>query len=285
MATRFEYYIFGDTHFRNLYPATWQCQTFTPTATHNLTSAIIKLYRYLGVPEGNVEVRIRATEDGKPTGPDLASSSRVASSLTTGTAGAWYTFTLSVAVRLEAGQTYAIIAYAPEARSDAQVRMKYDAIGAEYSGGEGGTSTNSGDTWSMASGGDFLFEEWGNQLVSKTLQVKWNVLAITQVSDTLQVKWNVLTSAAKSIEYRWGVLALVSQSAQLIFSVRALTGDSLQVVFNILTPVSHSVQFVFNILTPVNKAVRFVFNVSGITKYVELHLRRRKSLSLTLKWR
>lgn len=53
----------------NVYGATWEAQTFTPTVTHDITSVKLYLSRAAGASPGIITVSIKATEPGLPEKP------------------------------------------------------------------------------------------------------------------------------------------------------------------------------------------------------------------------
>ena len=160
MATRGEYYITGDDANLEILAATWWYQTFTPLASHNLTSVKLLLYR-IGSP-GTVTASIRTTDvNGKPTGNDLCSGTINGNTLTTDNAGDWYEITQGAGYNVVAGTKYAIVVRAPSGDASNMLVWRWDSTSATYTGGNAGKSENSGSTWTGYSFADCMFEEWG----------------------------------------------------------------------------------------------------------------------------
>ena len=99
------------------------------------------------------------------------------------------------------------------------------------------------------------------ELVSDTLQAKWNILKF--VSDTINYKWNVRATLSKTIQYIWNVRTLVNKTLQPIWNVLVTVNDTLQAIFNVRALVSKANQFiwdVFTILYPTAKTIKFLWH-------------------------
>ena len=161
MATKYEYYNTGDDDWITLYGVTWGGQTFTPAIAHKISEVKLKLFR-VGSP-GTVTVSIRATDaSGHPTGSDLCSGTIDGNSLTTDTAGDWYSISLGDGYDLAKDTKYAIVLRAPAGNPNNRPCIRLDASSPTYTGGCREWSSNSGGTWSSDTARDYMFEEWGN---------------------------------------------------------------------------------------------------------------------------
>ncbi|MBA7582463.1 hypothetical protein ES708_24391 [subsurface metagenome] len=165
MATRYEYYITGDDKAFQIWGATWLAQTFTPSSPHNITSVKLKLYRY-GSP-GTITVSIRATDgSGHPTGPDLCFQTMNGLALIDWSPGEWYEFFFGTNPKLSSGIKYAIVVRAPSGDVSNHLRWRYDDTSPTYAGGIIEVSYDSGSSWAGATYDDFMFEEWGDLIVT-----------------------------------------------------------------------------------------------------------------------
>ena len=144
----------------NIYDVLWQGQTFTPSISHNVTSAWLMLAR-AGSP-GTVTVSIRATSAGKPTGGDLCSGTTDGDTLTTNaTECEWRQFTFSSGYYLSADTQYAIVARAIAGNTSNWAYFKCDYTSPSYAGGTKIYSGDSGVNWTTESNGDTTFMEYG----------------------------------------------------------------------------------------------------------------------------
>lgn len=138
----------------------WEGQTFTPSVTHTISYVVLKMYK-VNSPTHNITVSIRATSSDLPTGSDLCSATINASTLTTNSSGANYTFTFGTNPKLSAGTKYAICVN-DSGDSSPNASVIFFNTSGSYSGGDMVRSTNSGSTWSFpGSGWDMYFQEWG----------------------------------------------------------------------------------------------------------------------------
>ncbi len=164
MAEKYQYYNTGDdgnTYIRGSY---WQAQTFTPAIAHRITSVKLKLWREEN--PGPLTVSIKATDaEGKPTGEDLCSGSIEATAITDTSPGQWYEITLGEGCILDADTKYAIVARAPGGIAGVQIQWRYDGTDPTYERGYRLYSSDSGSTWSATTNIDYMFEEWGEEIV------------------------------------------------------------------------------------------------------------------------
>lgn len=149
----------GDNSNFNFQATRWMFQTFTPCTSHQLQFVKLKLFRY-GSP-GTLTVGIRATDgSGLPTGADIKSGTFDGNTITTDTAGAWYTIPFPSVVNVTSGVKYAIVMRAinGDSSNHLQTRLSTNA-NATYCCGWGDYSEDSGNTWMGVSTWDLPFEE------------------------------------------------------------------------------------------------------------------------------
>ena len=159
MATLYERYQSGATSDSAVYGSLWRAQTFTPSIGHGITS--VKLYlRRIGSP-GTLTASIRATIGGEPVGADLTSGTTDADTLpATPSSREWREITLDTTV-LSLNTEYAIVIRCLSGNVSNAALWGKDSSGS-YAGGEAVTSSDSGGTWGIITGNDYLFEEYGN---------------------------------------------------------------------------------------------------------------------------
>ena len=160
MAQLFESYAGSDDTTTNINGVNWFTMTFTPSASHTITSVFITFYKE-GSP-GTITVSIRATDGaGKPTGSDLASGTTNGNTLPNDPSREKREITLGAGTPLSASTKYAVVVRALSGDSLNQVHPSLDNTSPSYAGGSFGTSADSGATWTMNTGIDVNFEEWG----------------------------------------------------------------------------------------------------------------------------
>lgn len=162
MATRYEYYITGDTLDVDIAGISWRAQTFTPSTAHKITSVKIKLSR-TGSP-GTITVGIRATSGNHPTGGDLCVGTTNGNTLLVYPSKGWREITLGGGYVLSTGIKYAIVCRALSGDApNNRARWWLDGYGT-YAGGNYEYSVNSGGNWGSDLSGDLMFEDWGEPL-------------------------------------------------------------------------------------------------------------------------
>jgi hypothetical protein len=144
----------------------WAAQTFTPSVSHTITSAILLLSRLDEGTTGDIDVSIKATnESGHPTGIDLCSGVTDGDTLPTNEeghpeSGEWRGITLVGGYNLSADTKYAIVAKALDAEEGGRPSWWQNTAN-PYAGGneEGGAE----EQWQAVNEGnnDKMFEEWG----------------------------------------------------------------------------------------------------------------------------
>jgi len=164
-ATLYEFYTSGDDSAHPIYGANWGAQTFTPQQEGHLISSVkLKLYKTGSPGPGTVTVSIKSVDgSSEPTGSDLASGTYDGDTLGA-TPGALVEITFTTPYALTVGTEYAIVVRATSGLITKFVGWRNDVGDGTYSGGSMCVSTNSGSTWTVASGYDFMFEEYGTEL-------------------------------------------------------------------------------------------------------------------------
>ncbi|GAH90396.1 unnamed protein product, partial [marine sediment metagenome] len=186
--TLYERYNTGDDGAERVYGSRFQGQTFTIGNTganenHWITSVKLKVYRE-GSP-GTFTVAIMEVDaEHKPTGDDLTNGTIDGNTLTTNSPGLWYEIILTP-YKLSASTQYAIVGKAPDGNTDNCVWMRMDSSDPTYTGGAYVVSTDSGDSWTVASSWEYVFEEYGAVTLPPTQsnQKIWN--ATTKVEKSL----------------------------------------------------------------------------------------------------
>ena len=150
----------------NCYGIVWVAETFAVGSTaHTVTSIKVKLYQTGTSPDlpGTGTISIKAVDgNNHPTGSDLTSASVDGNSLTTDTAGAWYTYAVSE-ITLSANTNYSIVLRFPSATSNNQGPWCLQDP-SSYSYGTFHHSNDGGSTWLKYTTGDTAFEIWGNPI-------------------------------------------------------------------------------------------------------------------------
>jgi len=145
----------------SIFDVNWKGQTFlAPSNVPSVIYAKLKLYR-TGSP-GTITVGIRATSGGIPVGADLDSGTLDGNTLTTDTAGAWYTINFSGNLSLTGGVTYALVVSAPSGDAANTVKTRVDSTVLSYTDGTYVTSGDSGASWAADSFIDMMFEVYGD---------------------------------------------------------------------------------------------------------------------------
>jgi hypothetical protein len=157
-----QYYIAGDDVSASVGAAVWEGQTFTPSANIPLRAVKLRLQRRNATT--SVTVAIRATDGvGHPTGANLIevtinpSDSMDPINWIPTSGFAWHMFDFGAELALTSGTKYALIIYSPTASS---FYWRRDDSSPTYAGGNREYSSNSGTTWSTATGSDYMFEIW-----------------------------------------------------------------------------------------------------------------------------
>jgi hypothetical protein len=185
----------------------WLAQSFTPTTSHNIPSAYLKLCRTGSVSPGNVTVSIRAIDsDGKPTGSDLCSGKIDGSTLTNNctpglntTEGEWKQFTFNPSYYLYGNVTYAIVARADFGDGSNFVFWRL-RTSAGYSGGEPFYSTDGEASWTAWGMYDFLFEEYGTITGTTGDDYETTALASPEITNTPS-SWPIGVVATSAVVY------------------------------------------------------------------------------------
>lgn len=152
-----EQYTSGDDTYMDGHGTGWRGQTFTVgTVGHNVTSVRLKMYR-VGYP-GLIDVGIRLTDSGVPTGSDLTSGTIDGDLLTETEPGLWYPIQLTE-YTLNPTTQYAIVVRAIDGNSTNYFAWRINYAGT-YSGGTFVYSNDSGAIWDYYDPWDYMFEVW-----------------------------------------------------------------------------------------------------------------------------
>jgi len=165
MADLFQYYNTGDDGFYGIWGDKIYGQQFTVATSHSIEYIKLKMKKYGSSKPGNLVVEIKATDgDGKPTGDALCST--VVNASEYDDVSRWRTITFSNPANLYAGNMYAILCRDEDwdGSSTIQAQWARDKTSPTYSDGVMLYSGNQGSSWSIFSGEDFMFEEWGTEI-------------------------------------------------------------------------------------------------------------------------
>ena len=151
----------------------WFAMTWTTTSAYSISSVKLKIYRG-ATPPANVIVGIRATSGGLPTGEDLTSGSIAGAGLLT-TPGQFEEISLTP-YALDDATKYAIVV-----RVDTvSCGWRVDNSSPSYSGGNGASSTNSGEDWTARTW-DNMFEVYGS--TETFSELSGTIAAVSTVED------------------------------------------------------------------------------------------------------
>jgi hypothetical protein len=152
-------YLTGDDAYVAVDGTSWYAQTFTPTAACTVDTVKIKVYA-VGTP-GTLIVSLRAVDGtGKPTGADLTSNTLTG----IGGTASWYSVSLPE-YTLDTSQ-YALVLSCPSGDGSNYVAWRYDSSSPTYSDGSYASSADSGNSWTLDTGKDFMFSIWGTAALS-----------------------------------------------------------------------------------------------------------------------
>ena len=175
---KYQYYDQGQDGDYDGYANNWLAQTFTPQEVHMISKVKLKLFR-VGDP-GTIQVSIRATSSGEPTGGNLCSGTIEGDVITEDSNGEWYEITLGSGYTFEKDVMYAIVVRAVSGDASNKISWCANLADATYSGGTVCTSSDSGVDWGIISGADFMFEEWGAGEPAPTATC-WGLLPKSQI--------------------------------------------------------------------------------------------------------
>ncbi|WP_300618586.1 carboxypeptidase-like regulatory domain-containing protein, partial [Dokdonella sp.] len=128
---------------------TWSAQTFTATASGQLTGADIGMFcNNCSGANPDITVSVRAVSGNLPTGADLATATLPG--FNDGGVGGFKSVTFATPVSITSGTQYALVVRSVSLRgSGSYIYSVSNTSGANpYSGGRNATSTNSGTSWS-----------------------------------------------------------------------------------------------------------------------------------------
>ncbi len=149
-------YTINDDNFSQQMGLTWTAQTFLVGAAATTKSARIRVFR-TGLP-GTVQISIRATVAGKPSGADLAADLMTnGNDFTSSSPGTFWKFTWPTPLALSASTTYALVFRAPSGDGSNFTTWRSDATTPLYTGGSNAFSTDGGVTWTLNTATDMMF--------------------------------------------------------------------------------------------------------------------------------
>lgn len=138
----------------------WVAQTFTPQASHDITSVKLKTYNVSAPAATPVTLSVQGVDGAsKPDGVDIVSLDVTAGDLGV-IADTWYDFVFATNPTLTNGTMYALVLKAPTAAADT-LAIEGDATTPTYPRGKNWLSFNSGVAWFDFIPADLFFEEWG----------------------------------------------------------------------------------------------------------------------------
>lgn len=199
--TLFEFYIINDNSQTSVFDTTWVGQTFTPSTTHTITSVKLLLGLRKNSP-GTIDVSIRATSAGEPTGGDLTSGTTDGNTLGTGTPiwGADEREIILTPFELLTGVQYAIVIRATSGNSNNLIKWRKDFSNSAYAGGAFVFSSDSGSAWSITTGDDNLFAEFGTlPPIDKTFTAQAS-LSQDDIKKTFAVQANIIKAKQFAID-------------------------------------------------------------------------------------
>lgn len=160
-----DYYLSGEDGQTAFGGATWQAQTFTPSASYNCTGVSVKLWRTAGTTPGTITVGLRRTSASKPTTNNLTNGTTDGNTLPTSAATAvWRKITFPSPVYLIAATMYGLVVRATGAAAVTDVKWRADTSSPSYTGGSRNFSTNSGSSYTTDTTIDFMFITYGSAL-------------------------------------------------------------------------------------------------------------------------
>lgn len=136
------------------YDTRWIGQIFTANTSYSITGVRLPLY---GGDVGTCWVGIRAESAGKPTGVDTANVSFDSTTVAADASSENVTLTFTEPVELTEGTEYAIVLRAPSGDAGNRFSWRGDSTNG-YKQGHWVLSSDSGDTWTIDTGEDFVFD-------------------------------------------------------------------------------------------------------------------------------
>jgi hypothetical protein len=138
-------------------------QVFTANSNYTITKVKLLLLRHATNNPGTITVEIIPTTGGAPVddnpSAEIASGTTDGSTLPTGSPYEWREIIFSSPVALTSGIKYAVVCKATGAPTTTSAYWRYDVTGV-YTGGDLYASTTSGNSWSVGTNQDCLFETY-----------------------------------------------------------------------------------------------------------------------------
>lgn len=158
--TRYVVFDTGDTDSNDISGSNWTAMQFTVGDTSHTVSSVRLSLQRSGVP-GYLYTSIRhAGAGGLPVGYDLAVSSSVASLTLPIGSYTFIEFLFPSPITLEAGESYAVLLYAPDGDAANYALWEGNSAGG-LANAVGCSSENNGVSWTTDSPTDYLIEIWG----------------------------------------------------------------------------------------------------------------------------
>lgn len=145
----------NDAHTTDSY-TTWLGQTFT--VDKDFVVRTVRMYGAKAGSPGDLELKIRATTAGLPTGSDLTSATKLEADIVGAAPNyRWNSANLTTPITLMNGTQYALLIRTTASIGAKNVRWRADST-PPYTGGTMVRSTDNGTTWAINTGYDFLFQ-------------------------------------------------------------------------------------------------------------------------------
>lgn len=211
----------GDTSI-HCYGVNWYAQTFTASNSYHDYSVIIDLLRS-GAGNYTFTVSLRLVDvNGKPTGADLITKSMTS----VPTSWTWQEFVHTVGYDFTSGVKYCWVCRYTAGNSTNYVAW-YKRSANPYSGGTGVSSTDSGVTWTVQSGYDLDFENWGYFVDPPTGVTGFSVARNSDKSISANWTQSATSAGVRFVVGYLGIYPVDYNSPNLIYSGTANTYTSI----------------------------------------------------------
>jgi hypothetical protein len=195
----YENYQTGDDGGSDLYGANWLSQSFTPATTHYVTSVWVKLKRTGACTSKNISAMLYATSSHLPTGSALVTGSLVVGATDLiDTSDVWYGIPITTPYSVTASTEYAIVLKFPDGDGTHKYTVRTNSAGA-YAGGQFGTSSNSGSSWTATATTDMLFIEYGETAAAQTKSHFAFGMVFPAIATSKSMPWGVGVAATQRL--------------------------------------------------------------------------------------
>jgi len=145
----------------------WGAQTFTASASYDLTKIELKVFRQVGDDFGSAYCEIQGVDGGgDPDGVTAATSDAVAPASVPEVTSDWVTFTFSTPYSITSSNQYAIVLYTTAANSSNYIAWRVDSAAVAYESGASNFSNNAGSSWAGPYVGDTMFRTYSGSSAS-----------------------------------------------------------------------------------------------------------------------